>query len=168
MWVRDARAEDVGALAEIFWRAVREGAAPCYSDAERAAWAPERPDAAAWARRLDGLQTVVAEEGCPRGFMSLRADDGYLDLAFVDPEWRGRGVADRLYAVLEGRARARRLPRLTTHASRMACGFFLRHGWLVMSAQTVQRGAVPLARFEMEKWLVPASDAFQGDAAGIG
>ncbi|NUB43903.1 GNAT family N-acetyltransferase [Fertoebacter nigrum] len=149
MRLRPYVAEDAGALAGIFFDAVRIGAAPKYSAAELAAWAPERPTATAWAKRLAGLWTVVAEaEGRPLGFMSLAAN-GYLDLAFVAPDQRGRGVADALWLAVQAEARARGLHRLTTEASRMARPFFLRHGWQVEAAQQVQRHGVMLENFRM-------------------
>lgn len=152
MWVRDALPEDAGALADIFYRAVHDGAAPRYAPAQRAAWAPERGSAQAWAERVAGLETLVAEHDSVVGFMAM-TPGGHVDLAFVDPDWRGRGVADRLYAVLEGRARAAGLPRLTTHASLMARGFFERHDWQVTAPQTITRNGVDLPRFEMAKSL---------------
>ena len=151
MWVRDALAHEAGTLAQLFWRAVREGHSP-YDEAARAAWAPECPTAEDFAARLTGLETLVAEQDGLVGFMSLGAD-GYLDLAFVLPDHRGTGVADRLYSVLEGRARARRQTRLTTHASLMAQPFFARHGWQILAPDPVMRRGVLLDRTVMEKRL---------------
>jgi putative acetyltransferase len=149
MRLRPYAAQDAGALAGIFFDAVRIGAAPKYTAAELAAWAPERPSADKWAARLAGLWTVVAEDGGrPVGFMSL-ADSGYLDLAYVAPDRRGQGVADALWLSLLAEARARGLPRLTTEASRMARPFFLRHSWQVESSQQVERHGVAIENFRM-------------------
>ncbi|MEL6958113.1 MAG: GNAT family N-acetyltransferase [Pseudomonadota bacterium] len=155
MVVRERAPADTAALADVFFRAVRDGAAPAYSNAERAAWAPERPDEAAWAARLDGLVTLVDEDadGCVSGFMSLRMSDGYLDLAFVRPEARGTGVASRLYAVLENRARVAGLTRLWSHASHLAKPFLARQGWEVQTSNTIERRGVTLQNWMMEKRL---------------
>lgn len=153
MWVRDARPEDAPALAQIYWRAIREGATS-YSAAQRAAWAPERPSGPEWAARLRNLDVVAADDGDVLGFMG--ADEtGYVDLAFVLPEFRGKGVADHLYAVLEGRARARGTARMTTFASRMARPFFERHGWEILRPDPVERHGVVLDRDAMAKQLTP-------------
>ncbi|MDJ0827010.1 MAG: GNAT family N-acetyltransferase [Rhodobacter sp.] len=126
--IRRYRSADAGALAEIFFRAVHEGARTKYTEEERQAWAPTRPSPEDWARRLDGLITFVAfESGSLVGFMSLRSD-GYLDLAFVLPEWMGKGVADALLRCLESEARRCGIGLLTTEASHLARSFFLRHG----------------------------------------
>lgn len=149
MHLRPYHPQDAGALAGIFFDAVRIGAAPKYPAEALQAWAPKRPTAADWDKRLAGLWTVLAEdEGRPCGFMSLAAG-GLLDLAFVAPDWRGRGVADALLAAVLDEARARPMPGLHTEASRMARPFFLRHGWSLDAAQEVERGGVLIENFRM-------------------
>ncbi|MBU2983472.1 GNAT family N-acetyltransferase [Lentibacter algarum] len=154
-WIRDAGPADTGALATVFFTSVRE-AALRYGEAERAAWAPEQPDATTYAKRLEGLDVVLAESaGKVLGFMGL-TPEGYLDLAFVMPEAQGKGVSSALYAVLESRALAMGFPRLTTHASLMARSFFERQGWQVDHAESVARDNEKLRRFAMSKQLAVA------------
>ncbi len=149
--VRDAGPADAEALGELFFLSVREGAAPRYSETERVAWMPEPPSGPEWESGLAEQDVVLVEKGGAfLGFMSLDAR-GYLDLAFVQPDARGTGVADALYAVLENRALAAGMPALTTHASLMARSFFARHGWEVQQAETVSRGCEELRRFKMRK-----------------
>ena len=149
MHLRPYDPQDAGALAGIFFDAVRIGAAPKYPAEALRAWAPVRPTAEVWDERLADLWTVVAEDaGVPCGFMSLAAD-GLLDLAFVAPDWRGRGLADALLAAVLDEARARPMPGLHTEASRMARPFFLRHGWTLDAAQEVERGGVMIENFRM-------------------
>ena len=154
MEYRAAREADAGPLAEVYYRAVHEGAAEAYSKEQRAAWAPSIPSAEAWRHRLEGLSTIVAEEGGQIvGFMSLNPHDGDLDLAFVLPEVRGTGVAKALYAVLEDQARTQGLDRLHTHASHVARPFFEGQGWTVLAENTVERQGVALTNWIMEKRL---------------
>jgi hypothetical protein len=81
--------EDIAALTGVFYRAVREGAGPEYSAEQRAAWAPAPPEIEAWDKRLTPQKVFVAElAGTVIGFMTLR-QDGYIDLAFVDPDHIG-------------------------------------------------------------------------------
>lgn len=156
MQVRSYDPAEAGALAGVFFRAVREGALGLYSAAQVAAWAPEEPTAATWQARLRGLETVVAEDaGGIAGFMSLNMKDGYLDLAFVAPEWRGQGVAAGLYAVLESRARRNRMQRLHTQASHLARPFFRKEGWADIAPNTVERCGVSIPNWHMEKHLTP-------------
>lgn len=150
--VRSYATGDAPVLAEIFHRSVHEGAASRYSPEECAAWSPRVPDTRSWELRLAEAETVVAEmPGGPVGFMSLDRARGYLDLAFVLPEAMGKGVAGVLYAVLEGRARARGLTRLETEASLLAEPFFARQGWRLVRRQKVERLGVFLPNAVMEK-----------------
>ena len=134
--IRSYRPGDAEALGEVFHRSIRDGAVGAYGRAAVEAWSPAPPKGDAWERRLERADTVLAEEnGTILGFMTMRSDTGLLDLAFVLPEAVRSGVASALYAVLEGRARARGLSHLTTEASLLAEPFFARLGWRVVQRQ---------------------------------
>ncbi len=120
------------AMAEVFYRAVREGAKGAYTEAQLEAWAPQvepnwdRPD-----KLLDQWAWVAEEDdGRLLGIMSLEPG-GYLDMAFVIPEAMGGDVAPALHAALIARAREAGLTRLTVRASILARRFFLKQGWQV-------------------------------------
>ena len=150
--------EDADALANIFFRGVRESAAAYYSDEQRLAWCPELPVGDAWSERLSNAETFVAEyKRAPVGFMSLVVETGYLDFAYVVPEAMGLGVADVLYSVLERRAREMKLKRLTSDASELARPFFLRHGWREIARLVIVRRNVMLHNYRMEKILTKIS-----------
>lgn len=152
MLIRDARPDDVGVMAEIFYRAVQIGAAPAYSQDQRDAWVSQLPTVENWAKRLDGLETIVAEDGeHTDGFMSMRMDDGYLDLVFVQPEKQGQGIFRRLYTVMENRARARGLTHLTVHASDLLMPVLRNHDWVSLRQNWVERGGVKISNWVMEK-----------------
>lgn len=154
MLLRWADEADAGPLADIFYSAVRNGAKPAYSEAVLKAWVPERPTADGWAKRIEGLETAMAEaDGDALGFMSVNLRDGDLDLAFVRPDRRRSGLADSLYAMIENRARAAGLPRLHSHASHMARPFLERQGWGVVRPGQVSRGGVIIDNWVMEKHL---------------
>ena len=151
--VRDYRVEDAEALGAIYYRAVREGTIAFYDGAQRAAWAAYWPGGGAWVKRFARLRTWVAEaDSAPVGFMSL-CDDGLLDLAFVLPEWMGRGAAAAIYDTLEVHARTSGLRQLDTEASYLARRFFLRRGWQEIARQDQERKGVILTNFRMEKQL---------------
>ncbi|WP_167766862.1 GNAT family N-acetyltransferase [Jannaschia formosa] len=141
------------AIVEILWRGVREGAAPRYDAAQRAAWLPQRPEPDAFAERISGQTVWVAEEaGQVTGFVTLRAD-GYLDFAHVLPEQRGTGTADALLAMLENHAAAQGLRRLTVRASDMARPFLARHGWTVVAPAPQMRDGIVIPATEMARAL---------------
>jgi putative acetyltransferase len=151
--IRPMAADDPPALYVIFFRAVHEGAAGAYNDAQRAAWAPEPAMPADWPRRLADQVTLVAEaKGRPVGFMTL-GRDGHLDLAYVLPEAMGSGVAAALHDRLLAEAAALGLTRLDTAASHLARRFFARQGWTVIAEQQIGRRGQKLTNFRMEKRL---------------
>lgn len=147
--IRRGRPDDLPALIDIFWRGVHEGAAPRYTEAERRAWLPHRPEPQVWSARIAGQTVFVSEEaGARTGFLTL-TPDGYLDFAYVLPEARGDGTADALLAVLTNHAQVRGLTRVTTRASDMALSFFLRHGWGVIGPDPQTREGITLSSTRM-------------------
>lgn len=151
MIVREASPADTEALAEIFYRAVHIGAATAYSKEQLNAWVDQKPKAQVWAKRLDGLLTLVADrDGVTIGFISVRLSDGFIDLIFVSPEVLGTGVAHALYTEVEARSRAAGVSRLFSHASHMAKPFFERRGWHVVAANQVDRGRILIDNWVME------------------
>lgn len=148
--LRRAVDADAAPLAKIFHRAVQIGAAGAYTAEQRNAWSPEPPKADVWLQRLQGLTTLVAEQdGVIAGFMSLR-DDGYLDLAFVDPKFARQGIGQALLEAVADEAQKLGLTRMRTEASLVARAFFERSGWVVLQEQKVERRGVELTNFRME------------------
>lgn len=153
--LRSYRPTDAIGLASLYHRAVREGAASKYDDAQRVAWSPDVPTHEGWRARVEEAMTVVAErDRALLGFMTLDIGTGFLDFAYVAPEVMGKGVAGALYAMIEGRARVRGHTRLETEASLLAEPFFIRQGWRVVSRQEVERSGVKIPNVVMEKRLV--------------
>ncbi|MEM1100645.1 MAG: GNAT family N-acetyltransferase [Pseudomonadota bacterium] len=149
MLIRRFRAEDGAGCAALFYEAVHVGAAEKYDAAQRRAWAPKVPDGAAFAERLGAEHCFVAEDGeAIRGFMSL-TPKGYLDMAFVAPDARGTGLADKLYAEILRAARSTGLTYLAVDASAYAHPFFTRHGWTIHRAAEVERGGLAIPRYSM-------------------
>jgi putative acetyltransferase len=158
--IRPCRVTDAPGLAALYHRAVREGAAAHYTEAQRAAWSPAPPNGEEWRRRLVEADTILAERADRLlGFMTLDLGTGWLDFAYVAPEAMGQGVAETLYAVLEGRARAAGLSRIETEASLLAERFFARLGWLVEKRQEVERNGVRLPNAVMAKSLTQKQKA---------
>jgi len=151
--VRSFVPEDADVLGQLFYRAVQEGAAGAYSEAQRRAWCPNAPTGPAWTERLSKADCVVAQQnGSVVGFMTL-LDTGYLDLAYVDPAVARRGIGTAMLAVLEGRGRAAGMTRMETEASLVAEGLFASAGWTVVKRQTIERGGVTLQNARMAKSL---------------
>lgn len=151
--IRGFRNDDVHPTARIFFDAIRLGTTEYYDERQRKAWAEKVPDTDEWRKRLQGQHSFVAEVNATLvGFMTLNAD-GHIDLAFVAPDWIGKGVARALYERIEAEAMALGIQRLDTEASYLARPFFERQGWSVVRQQSVEMGSVSLTNFVMEKRL---------------
>jgi putative acetyltransferase len=148
--LRWAVATDSAALAQVMFRAIHEGPSP-YSSAERVAWLPQAHGGAGWDARLAAQNVVLAESGAGvLGFLSL-CEDGYVDLAFILPDARGRGLFRALHGRIETTARDAGLGRLYTHASLMAEPVFRSYGYGLVQREVVTRGDQVLRRALMEK-----------------
>ncbi len=145
--IRKGTPNDRDAIFNVFYHAVRQGAARFYTEKQRMAWAPKsEPDQTPKNHSL--LRWVAEMDGDIIGFIAV-TPTGYVDLAYVSPEWMGRGVAQALYdEVLEWAHRAR-LSELTSHASHFAKRFFLKNNWQVVYPEAAARGDQLLERFFM-------------------
>ena len=155
--IRRFRAGEGDLLGQVLHRAVHEGTVGAYDEAQRMAWSPAPPQGPDWDARLTAGVTLVAWAGRdPAGFMTLLPGTGYLDLAYVSPDWQGQGVAAMLCGLLERCARRRGLAEITTDASALARRFFLKQGWQDGPRQDVTRHGVTLHNYRMAKDLKPA------------
>ena len=153
--IRSALADDRGAMARIFYLAVHRTARAVYSEAQCQAWWPAVPAPDVWAKRLDGLDSMVSEvDGTVVGFIALNLGKALVDFAYVHPDHSRAGHATALYAVMEGRARQAGMSRLTTEASRLAEPFFIAQGWKVEAYQEVERRGVTIPNARMSKDLL--------------
>lgn len=147
--IRPYAPTDRTACQTVFYRAVREGTADFYNKAQRDAWAPSKtPDPSQPDKLLDQWCWVAEAKNNILGFMSLTRN-GYLDMAFVVPEARGKGVANALYATLMGHAKAEGLKTLTVNASHLARRFFSKQGWAVDYAEDHPSNGQIFERFHM-------------------
>ncbi|MDK3072341.1 GNAT family N-acetyltransferase [Sedimentitalea sp. JM2-8] len=151
--VRPYQAEDCAACWAVFHRAVQIGARNHYTEAQRNAWSPSmpRPTRSRCARLMQAMTLVACDpvDNTVIGFMSLLGD-GHLDMAFVEPDRMGRGVAGMLHDGILARARENGLTRLTTDASHLARPFLMRRGWRVIAPETIGRKGIELERFRMD------------------
>jgi putative acetyltransferase len=151
--VRPYRPADAEVLLELFRASVRRVAIRDYTEDQVKAWASDDIDRAGWAERRGNRPTWVAEiDGAVAGFSDLKPD-GLLDMMFVHPDHQGRGVARALLRQVEAAARAQGLARLFTDASITARPFFERHGFRMLTPQTVELRGQRFVNYRMEKAL---------------
>jgi len=144
--------DDAEATIDIFLRAIREVASKDYNPAQITAWA-KVDDAEIWAQYRASRPTWLAMDGSkPIGFTDLKSD-GCLDMMFVSPDYQGKGVASLLLATVESAAREQGFQRIFTEASLTARPFFERKGFVIVTAQQVEKRGQILSNFLMEKTL---------------
>ncbi|MEY3634554.1 MAG: putative N-acetyltransferase YafP [Pseudomonadota bacterium] len=143
---------DYAELADVIFDAVRNGPS-LYTEAQRAAWMPERRSGAEWVSRLVAKDILLGRDGNRiLGFMSIERG-GYIDFAYIRPEAQGTGLFRRLFNGVEVHARATHEVRLWVHASLRAQPAFAAVGFRVVEHHVVQIGDQDLKRAYMEKLL---------------
>jgi putative acetyltransferase len=155
--VRPYRSEDVGNLVALFRDSVRQIALGDYTEAQLQAWAPDFIDLEQFGSRCASKSTWVAEASSEiAGFSDLESD-GHVDMLYVHPRFKRRGVARALLAHIESIARSRGLDRLYTEASITARSAFEALGFTVLEARTVVTRGESMKNYGMEKRLVRSS-----------
>ncbi|WP_255989609.1 GNAT family N-acetyltransferase [Chitinolyticbacter albus] len=152
--LRQAREGDAATLRQVLHASVHGLASRDYTPEQCAAWAPADYDTTAWAQRLAGLTTWVAERnGMVAGFASLR-DDGYVDFLYVAPAHAGCGVGSALMRAVLERAKEQGCPVLWSDVSETARPCFSHHGFTVQARQQLVREGVALHNYRMRHALI--------------
>ncbi len=151
--IRNARPSDVPFLFKVFERAIRQTASADYSPEQVDAWVRKGDNPEGWSERIRNQFFLVAvtEDGSYAGFSSL-ASDGYLDLMFVDPDWKGKGVAGLLINHILSEAKKRGIKTVCTDASITARDFFTHHGFTTVRKNTNQIFGITINNYRM-KWV---------------
>lgn len=140
-------------IAHLFSQSVHSINDALYTHEQKNAWAPIPPDYASWNLWCEKEKPLLAFEAeILIGFMSL-GKEGYIDRAFVRPRAQGKGVGKALLARIEAIARTLNFPRLHTHASAAGRPFFEKHGFHILTQNSLCRGTANLTNFTMEKCL---------------
>lgn len=156
--IRLATASEYDDLGKLIYDAIHIDNA-AYSEAEKRAWMPAPPGGLAWAARLAVQEIWVAEAGRDLVGLITLAHGGCIDFAYILSAYRGSGLFQRLYEMLENEARAENVDRLWSHASLMATPALEKRGFRVVRPDPVERDGETLMRFEVEKYLKPAEQA---------
>ena len=157
--VREIHKDEAPLLATVLVRTVRATNAVDYDPEQIETWTTIARVEAEWQKRLASLHTFVCTvDGEIAGFASLDRE-GYLDLLYVALEFQRRGIATRLVAAIESRARALGVAMIVTDASITARPFFERRGFSVVRPQTVRLHGVEFTNFRMIRLLYSANGA---------
>ena len=142
---------DVPVLAAIFQAAIEDLAVEDYDEGQRAAWAGQADDEAAFGAKLAACLTLVATlQAAPVGFVALK-DNRHVEMLYVYPPVARRGVATLLLDAIDKLARARGTKALTVDASDNARPFFEARGYEARHRQTAEVGGEWLGNTHMVK-----------------
>lgn len=124
-------------------------AAPYYSSKEVTAWVSSINHPKRWTKRIqEDFFLLVEENNKIIGFASLK-NSSYVDLLFVHPSHRRKGIAAKLLAKLEEERNISEP--LETHASLISQAFFAKHGYEFIRANKVDVFGVEMENFLMRK-----------------
>lgn len=151
--IRKYQIQDLSPLVRLFTDSVHELTATAYDETQRFAWASRTPQLDSWQKRLESLDTLVAEDGAQlAGFISYDRD-GQIDLIFTAPNYARRGVASSLYREAERNLLELGVSELYTEASVVARPFFESHGFDVREEQQATVRGAHFLRYVMRKSL---------------
>ena len=154
--IRQYLPTDAPRLACLFRASVQEIATRDYTASQIRAWASCIIDEGQFGQRCESKSTWVAEiEGRIAGFSDLE-QDGHIDMLYVHPDYKRRGVARALIQHIEETARTNGLRRLYTEASVTARPVFETMGFRTIVPQTVTVRGESMTNYRMEKRLEPA------------
>lgn len=148
MILRKYKPEDCAVLADLFYHTVHTINRRDYSEEQLDVWATGTVDLEQWNQSFMEHHTVVAEiDGIIVGFGDMDRT-GYLDRLYVHKDYQNQGIATAICNVLE---QAVRIPRIVTHVSMTAKGFFEGRGYRVIRVQQVERQGIMLTNYVMER-----------------
>ena len=154
--LRQATPADVAEMKEVFRQTVKGIDDKDYCKEEKADWAACADKQGLWERLVETLHAIVAttEEGKLAGFAAI-ADNGHLELMYVDTAWQRHKAGTAMLYELEDYARARGIKEITTEVSITARPFFEYHGYIAIKKQKRKAVDLCLTNFLMIKRLLP-------------
>ena len=151
MIIRQAKESDVKRITQLFFETIQTINSKDYSQEEIDDWSSWSKDIDKWLEKIQEQYFVVAEKNNKiLGFSSL-AQDGYLDLMFVDKNSQGIGVASALLSELENKAIEQNNDLIYSDVSITAKGFFESKGFIVERQQLKKSKKKDLVNFRMIK-----------------
>lgn len=149
-FLREYRPSDLPEVAAIYREAVRGAAPELYTPEQVEAWAIYADHPRELAAMFDqGYRLVVENESGGLDAFAVLDPADYVSLLYSRVYRQGH--AGRLLDALETEARRRRVPRVHTAASLISHPLFLRRGYAIDYAETVERHGVLFNRYRMSK-----------------
>mgnify|MGYP000356537811 CR=1 FL=1 len=155
MKLRTYTDQDAEQIAFLLRESVTELAGAFYTAEQVAVWAKSLPNAER-IRKINETDrsTYVASDAnnAIQGFIDLEPD-GHIDYLYVSPSMAGKGLASKLYDLVEMHASELGVDRLYTEASEHACRFFRKKNFVLVERRDFEIDGVSIHNFSMKKSL---------------
>ena len=149
--VRNYRPEDAQALAEIYFNTIHRINIKDYTQEQVDVWAPESSlEEEGWKKKFLRTNPIVAVVGDKVVGFAEFEPNGHIDCFYCHHEWIGKGVGFTLMSEIFRRANNSDIDRIFSEVSITAKPFFEKHGFRVVTEQTIIRKGIKLTNFKME------------------
>lgn len=151
--IRDYRPEDVQALANIFYNTIHQINIQHYTKEQVDVWAPKSSveNTEGWAKKFPRTKPIIATVGDEIVGFAEFEPNGHIDCFYCHHEWIGKGVGSALMKEIFHRAKNNHIHHIFSEVSITAKPFFEKHGFKVVTEQTIVRKGVELTNFKMER-----------------
>ncbi len=155
MEIRDAKADDARAAAQVLRRSISDLCAADHGNDPviLAQWLSNKTpeNVASWMAMPNNSVLVAVEDDAILAVGAV-TDTGLITLNYVSPDARFRGVSRALLRVLEARALERGSVRCTLNSTETARRFYLANGYVIDGAPVRKHG---VGGYPMSKPLAP-------------
>jgi putative acetyltransferase len=152
--IRDYRPEDVQALANIYYNTIHRINVQHYTKEQVDVWAPKSSieKTEVWAKKFSRTKPIISTIGDEIVGFAEFEPNGHIDCFYCHHEWIGKGVGSALMKEIFHRAKNNHI-HIFSEVSITAKPFFEKHGFKVVTEQTIVRKGVELKNFKMERTL---------------
>ena len=149
--IRSAGLPDLPEIQNLFVTTISSICIHDYSPDQINAWTSSIKNTERWSGKINSQYFLVAlSDHKIVGFASLEKKD-YLDFLYVHKDFQRRGIALKLYNLIEVEALNRGAMVLNSDVSITAKPFFEKNGFTVLQPQTVMIDGIEIANFKMTK-----------------
>jgi putative acetyltransferase len=149
--IRPSTVNDLAQIQKIFVEIISTICKDDYSSAQIQAWTSSVENKERWLDKLNSHYFVVAEvPGQIVDFSSLE-NNNFIDLLFVHKDFQGKGIASKLYSVIEEEALKKKATILNANVSETARPFFENKGFKTITRNIKLIMGVEIHDYNMAK-----------------
>ncbi len=151
--VRKGKLNDLSEMQKMFADTVTEICKADYDKEQIRVWKSSIENKQRWKEILTKQFVLVAQYANKIvGFVTLEKG-GNLDLLYVHKDYQRKGIANKLYDLIENEVKEQGQTILTSDVSKTARPFFERKGFKLVKEQAVKIKNVTLTNYKMEKMI---------------